>query len=246
MKVDVTLEVSTFCNYDCWYCFAHSNLIEELPKELIKPSLSKLPKHSEIQVIGGEPGLYSELDYLIECLESHIKNEPNSQYYIQTNLSPKAYERLKKHNFPIAASYHPQANFDDFVKFCFELGPRICAIDVMFYGPESLEISKKFKRLFRNVEVVLRPLTPIGAWDKPQVISRIHNLLLGYNELSKIDDSGVFEPQAEIQKKLIQFNPDFERVECPLKAITIDRKGQFRQCPIAADIPEKCRFCPLL
>lgn len=245
MKVDVTLEVSTYCNYNCWYCFAHSAQVNELPKELIKPSLQKLPKHSEIQVIGGEPALYSELDYLIKCLEEHITADPDSQYYIQTNLSPKAYERIKDYDFPIAASYHPQAKFEDFLKFCIRLGSRICAIDVMFYGPETLETAKKFKKFFINTEVVLRPLTPIGAWDKPQIISKIHKLLQDYYELSKTDNFGIFEPQVETHKKLIQFNPDYKRVECPLKVI-IDHKGDFRQCPIAADIPEKCRFCPLL
>lgn len=243
MKHTVTIEVNTFCNYDCWYCFAHTKKpLERLNKSLIKDIISKIPNNSMIQIIGGEPAFYPELKYLL----NELKSLKNCDVYVQTNLSPLAFEKLKEFDCDLAVSYHPQAFFGEFLKYTLKLKHRIKSIDVMFYNTQTLEIAKKFKSIFKNKEVILRPLTPLGAWNNQKLIKRTYELLLEYKTLKTQGPLDIFEPDEIIERKLIQFNPNYKRTECPINAITISHNGEISQCPIHSNDTNKCKFCPLV
>jgi organic radical activating enzyme len=240
----VSLNVNTACNYNCWYCFSHSKTNTELDKNYIIQFLNNLPKNAEIQVLGGEPTLYSHFEYLIKCLENS-----GLSYYIQTNLSDEAFEVIKRYDFGVCASLHPGVNFANFAAKCLQIKDRIKSIDVMFYNEKAFESAKKLKALLKNTEIKLRILTALGCEDSAILRKKFLILIYYYINLKiKFYDShsDLFEGDDYIARKLQQFKPDYYPKECPMPFINLSAGGEESNCPYGASHNGTlCKFCPL-
>jgi len=100
------------CTYNCTYCFRYNVTNQKyLSKDKVNniiDTLDAFPKEVGITLMGGEPLIYPDIDYIIDRLQN-IKNL--KFLHIFTNLSldipPPALTFNKKNRFKFFVSYHP-------------------------------------------------------------------------------------------------------------------------------------------
>lgn len=120
--IDVDWTVLTFCNYKCDYCYARNSKSIKWNQILTKEKIDECfyafeqSKHKIIlNVLGGEPTLHPNIDYIIECAYNCCKI---SRIAVITNNSrliklPKTYNKLL-----VVCTYHPSTvkNENTFLK----------------------------------------------------------------------------------------------------------------------------------
>jgi len=121
----INIAITNNCNQNCEYCVANVPNIKHkyfIEKEYIKFLFSYLHKinfnrNFRVNILGGEPTLHKDLNYIIECISNSY---PNNMIKIFTNGSQSInyYESLinKYKNIKIDMSFHPKySNIDKYI-----------------------------------------------------------------------------------------------------------------------------------
>lgn len=110
--------VVDLCNYQCWYCYNHmprSSICIDFQSLLrfMRSVRQQTTAHIDLNIIGGEPTLYSKLlEFLMRCYDEI----PDISIYVITNLSALTayYLDFYKISCKFTASFHAQHAKHDF------------------------------------------------------------------------------------------------------------------------------------
>lgn len=231
----ISLNITTQCNYDCWYCQSHSSNYQHMSIEILNRVLKKLPP-GEIQVLGGEPTLHPEFETVVKLLGER-------DFYIQTNLSFGAFKKLEKLNCKLCVSVHNIT--DDLIGRIRRLQDCICCLDVM----ANPTILKDFKSLYilcktENLTARLRPLMPLGKFDEYD-IAEFYRLL----EICKVIAPPEWLDKSLESKRIEYTNKNSHYLkDCISQGhLSVFVDGTISRCPYGKyEGICKYEFCPLI
>lgn len=235
----ISLNITTQCNYDCWYCKSHSSDFKHIEMPVLEGVLKRIPVDAQIQVLGGEPTLHPEFEAIVALLKGR-------DFYIQTNLSPTAFNKLANLDCCICVSVHQISG--DLIGRIDRLRDRICCLDIM----ANPRILCDFKALYNycksvNLTARLRPLMPLGKQGEFDAIDE--NEMLGM--LLKCDK--VSPPEwydKSIDAKYLEYTvdkPHYNKDCISKNHLSVFVDGTISKCPYGSvDGICKYEYCPLV
>lgn len=235
----VSLNITTLCNYDCWYCKSHSNDYKHIEIPALERVLKTLPYEAQIQVLGGEPTLHPLFELIVQLLRGR-------DFYIQTNLSDIAFNKLAPLDCLMCVSVHSISG--DLIGKIDRLRDRICCLDVM----ANPRVLSDFKTLYNycksvNLKARLRPLMPLSGNNEFDAIDE--NEMLGM--LLKCDK--IAPPEwydKSIDAKYLEYtvdNPHYNKDCISKNHLTVFVDGSISRCPYGP-VEGICKYeyCPLV
>lgn len=236
----VSLNITTRCNYDCWYCKSHSPDFKHIEIPVLKQVLKKLPQDAQIQVLGGEPTLHPEFETIVKLLKGR-------NFYIQTNLSIPAFSKLINLDCCMCVSVHDIS--EDLISRIARLRDRICCLDVM----ANPRVLCRFKSLYNycksvNLTARLRPLMPLSGSNEFDAIDE--NEMLGMLlKCAKISPPEWLDNSIDSKyKEFTVDNPHYNKDCISKNHLSVFVDGTISRCPYGSLNDRVCKYeyCPLV
>jgi len=178
------------CNYKCSYCCRFNGpagvtgpIRYEKDKEKVFAFLSNLKEKypdSELFVFGGEPFVHP----FIEDIVAHL-NRIQMPFVIQSNftLYERMYNLLKKENYPLQISLHPDdiQDEEEMLRQLAVFADHIRRIDVMYTGRQALDLYKKILPVIGNNKHKLY-IAPVADFEMD---AGMNEHLYDFNRLKK-------------------------------------------------------------
>ena len=236
----VSLNITTQCNLDCWYCKSHSaNNPKHMSIKTLEYALRKLPYTAQVQVLGGEPTLHPEFETIVKLLKGR-------NFYIQTNLSRAAFDKLINLDCWMCVSVHNIT--DDLIGRIDSLRDRIRCLDVMA-NPRILNDFKALYNYCKSVNLIarLRPLMPLSSNNEFDAIDE--NEMLGMLlKCAKIAPPEWLDNSIDAKyKEFTVDNPHYNKPCISKNHLSVFVDGIISKCPYG-EIGEVCKYeyCPLV
>lgn len=156
MKKIQEWEITSKCNYNCWYC-SLPNIKTESNKKVLKNFMDKLDTNTELFLFGGEPFLHPEVKFILNYLDK-IKQP----FVVQSNLSTISIKKIISENlknFLLQGSVHPSeinlksliSNLNKLKQLCIDNSITIRRIDIMYIGKKSLIYYREVQKIFPEI-----------------------------------------------------------------------------------------------